>query len=129
MLALTACTSPRIDDAELIESDTDPEVSSSFPPEPQETPAQIPEILQNAEIHLDLVLGTGFEWMVHEDSVSSQPISLSELLLAARQHYENDNPLEGERLALLVSEFARIALEQHLLNQKYLLDAKNLYRQ
>ena len=67
--------------------------------------------------------------MVHEDSVSSQPISLSELLLAARQHYENDNPLEGERLALLVSEFARIALEQHLLNQKYLLDAKNLYRQ
>lgn len=129
MLVLTACTAPRTDDAELIDSDQETEVPSTLLSEPEETPAQIPEVLQRAEFDLGLALEVASEWMIREDSISSQPVSLSELLLAAQQQYENDNPSEGERLALLVSEFAKLALEQHIMNQKNLLDGKNLYSQ
>lgn len=129
MLVLTACTAPRTDDAESIGSDQVTEVPSTLLSEPEETPAQIPEVMQRAEFDLGLALEIASEWMIREDSISSQPVSLSELLLAAQQQYENDNLPEGERLALLVSEFAKLAFEQHIMNQKNLLDGKNLYSQ
>ena len=129
MLALTACTGPRVEDAESINSDQEAEVPSALSPEPEQAPAQIPEILQQAEFDLGLALETSSEWMIHDESVSSQPVSLSELLLAAQQHYENGNHPEGERLALLVSEFARLVFEQHTTNQKHLFNEKNLYSQ
>lgn len=129
MLVLTACLGPRIDDAGSIDSGQETGVPATPPPEPVKTPAQVSEILQRAELELGLALEIASEWMIHENSVSSQPVSLSELLLAAQQHFENDNHPEGERLALLVSEFAKLALEQHMMNRKYLLNGKNLYSQ
>ncbi len=128
-ILLTGCTGSRITNVESIDSSKETEDQSSPSLQPLGPPTQIPEILQRAEFDLGLVLELNFEWMVHENSISSQPVSLSELLLAAQHHYKNDNPLEGERLAILVSEFSKLASEQHALNTENLLNGKNLYSQ
>ena len=107
----------------------DPAAEEPEPPEATETFQSIslanidesefrtPRVLQKAELDLALVIESGAEWMVHEASISDEPVSLSELLAAARDRFDNGNPEDGKRLARLVSEFAGLALAQQSLNR------------
>ncbi len=128
-IALIGCAGTRTEQIELNDPDVTSSESHSQSAEPIELKTQTFIPLQQAKFDLGLALAVHSEWMVYEESISSQPISLSQILLTAEQHYENDNLIEGERLALLVSKFARLAFQQHVLNQKFLLNGKNLYGQ
>ncbi|MCY4049999.1 MAG: hypothetical protein OXF60_00680 [Gammaproteobacteria bacterium] len=126
---LSGCSESRIGHVEITNSDLETKGPSVQSDEPLESTSKIFKPLQNAKFDLGLALATNSEWMVHEESISSHPVSLSEILLTAEQHYENDNLIEGERLSLLISKFARLAFQQHILNQQYFLNGKNLYSQ
>ena len=93
---------------------------------------QFNSILHKAKLNVALVMETGSEWVIQDESTynfiySSQPlmgesapnrkISLQRLLYFAQIHFDVKNFEEGERLSSLISAISKLALSQHSANK------------
>ncbi|MGB5706773.1 MAG: hypothetical protein WBM41_08060 [Arenicellales bacterium] len=78
---------------------------------------QLGEIEQNlailqAQADLDQARSLNAEWMVREETVHHNPVTLGEILTRAQQAHQDGDEAEAIRLARIVSRFARLGLEQ-----------------